>query len=238
MIDLSRKPLPNRPIQRRTWNAMPVSRFGEMCWSSGDSRLQFMYRGDVFKRTEDAMLCVILLFAALEACTPSPQDAAMRNPSPVSRSNAQGSVAARGEDGGLVVPDAIGQGAEQGGQAAQGPRPQPVSAAENPAPAPLADSLAEAQGRRTLSTAFVRVGPDGHLTVELRNGRVLVLRNTVMHRREYCGMQVLGGPAGVKYCGGYADIAAARPGGAPVAMGPDLAVHNPAEAYGGPAKRD
>jgi hypothetical protein len=58
------------------------------------------------------------------------------------------------------------------------------------------------------------VGPDGHLTVELRSGRVLVLRDVVMRSGDYCGVQVLGGPAGARYCGGYADVAAARPGGA------------------------
>lgn len=83
------------------------------------------------------------------------------------------------------------------------------------APAPLADSPAEAQGRRTLSTAFVRVGPDGHLTVELHNGHVLVLRDVVMRPRDYCGVQVAGDRARAKYCGGYAEVAAARPGGGP-----------------------
>jgi hypothetical protein len=66
-----------------------------------------------------------------------------------------------------------------------------------------------------LSTAFVMVGPDGHLTVELRTGHVLVLRDVVMRPKDYCGVQVLGGPAGKRYCGGYAEVAAARPGGAP-----------------------
>jgi hypothetical protein len=66
-----------------------------------------------------------------------------------------------------------------------------------------------------LSTAFVRIGPDGHLTVERRDGRVLVLRDVVMRRKDYCGVQVLGASAGAKYCGGYAEVAAARPGGAP-----------------------
>jgi hypothetical protein len=101
------------------------------------------------------------------------------------------------------------------GSAAQGPIPESVSAAGNPAPAPPADSPAAAIGRRTLSTAYVRVGPDGHLTVELQGGRVLVLRDVVLRRKDYCGVQVLGGPAGAKYCGGYAEVAAARPGGAP-----------------------
>ena len=108
-----------------------------------------------------------------------------------------------------------------------GPIPEPVSAAENPVPARPADSPAEARGRRTLSTAFVRVGPDGLLTVELRNGRVLVLRGVVMRPRDYCGVQVVGGPAGARYCGGYAEVAAARPGGAPPPEEPDLAAPNP-----------
>jgi hypothetical protein len=97
------------------------------------------------------------------------------------------------------------------------------------------DSAAEAQGRRTLSTAFVMVGPDGHLTVELHGGRVLALRNVVMRPKDYCGVQVLGGP-GAKYCGGYADVAAARPGGATISEQPDLAAPNPVKAPGSPGK--
>jgi hypothetical protein len=79
---------------------------------------------------------------------------------------------------------------------------------------PLADSPQEALGRRILSTAFVRVGPDGHLTVELHDGRVLVLRDVVMGPKDYCGAHVAGGSAPVRYCGGYAEVAVARPGGA------------------------
>jgi hypothetical protein len=118
----------------------------------------------------------------------------------------------------------------------QGPIPEPVSAAENPAPARRADSPAEAQGRLTLSTAFVRVGPDGHLTVELRDGRAIVLRDVVMRPRDYCGVQVLGGSAGTRYCGGYGDVAAARPGGAPVLDEPNQAVLNPVEARRSPSE--
>ena len=92
---------------------------------------------------------------------------------------------------------------------------QPVENAENPLPSTLKDTPAEAVGRRTLSTAFVRVGPDGLLTVQLKNGNVLVLRNVSMRPKDYCGEQVLGGPAGKKYCGGYADVASARPGNWP-----------------------
>lgn len=104
----------------------------------------------------------------LAACTPSPQKAAM--------------------------PD---------------PTPEPKIATDKP----LADSPAGALGRRTLSTAFVRVGADGHLTVELRDGRILVLRNVVMNASNYCGDQVSGGSVRGKYCGGYGDVATARPGG-------------------------
>jgi len=78
---------------------------------------------------------------------------------------------------------------------------------------PLADSPTEARGRLILSTAFVRLDPGGHLTVELHDGRVLALRDVVMRARDYCGVQVGGDPARAKYCGGYAEVAAARPGG-------------------------
>ena len=109
--------------------------------------------------------------------------------------------------------------------------PGPVPAAANSAAAPRSDSPAEAEGRRTLSTAFVMVGPDGHLTVELRDGRVLVLRDVVMRPRDYCGVQVLG-TGGKKYCGGYGDVAASRPGGGPNPGAPDPATLDPA----GPAR--
>ena len=115
----------------------------------------------------------------------------MRSQSPAQGTTAQGSGTSGPTEGSI--------GDQH--RAARGPVPELVSAAENRAPARLADSPAEAEGRRILSTAFVRVGPDGHLTVELRNGRVLVLRNVVMHPKDYCGVQVLGGPAGARYCG-------------------------------------
>lgn len=102
-------------------------------------------------------------------------------------------------------------GAVSGADAQGSSRSGPARAASGP----LTDSPAEALGRRILSTAFVRVGPDRHLTVELHGGRVLVLRDVVMRPRDYCGVQVAGDPARTKYCGGYAEVAAARPGGAP-----------------------
>ena len=75
------------------------------------------------------------------------------------------------------------------------------------------DSPAEARGRRTLSTAFVQVGPDGYLTVALHGGQELVLRNDVMRAKDYCGVRAAGPTAGKTYCGGYANVASARAGG-------------------------
>ena len=89
-----------------------------------------------------------------------------------------------------------------------------------------------------MSTAFVRVGPDGHLTVELRNGREMVLRDVVMRPRDYCGVQVLGGSAGKRYCGGYGDVAAARPGGGPNPGAPDPATLKGVELGRTPTKRE
>jgi hypothetical protein len=77
-----------------------------------------------------------------------------------------------------------------------------------------------------LSTAFVRVGPDGYLTVELRDGQEMVLRNVVMGPREYCG-QVLGASGKARYCGGYGEVSAARPGGGPNPGTPDPRTLNP-----------
>lgn len=162
------------------------------------------------------MVRILLPFAAaLAACTPSPQETAMHSPSGDPGTTAQGSSVAGSEGQASGAPNPTRRGTGEEGRAARGPIPEPVSAAENPLPAPSADSPAEAQGRRTLSTAFVMVGPDGRLTVVLRNGRVLVLRDVVMRPKDYCGVQVLGGGADVQYCGGYVEVAAARAGVAP-----------------------
>lgn len=132
------------------------------------------------------MLRILLLAATSAGCTSSPQETVMRRTDP------------------------------DPAAAAPGPIPAPVSAAANPAPAPVLppDSPAEARGRKILSTAFVMAGPDGRLSVELRDGRVLVLRDVTMHARDYRGTGVAGLPSGARYRGGYADVAAARPGGA------------------------
>lgn len=152
----------------------------------------------------------IPISSMLIACAPSPQKAAMPNPSQFS-----GTIVESSSGGGVGNPESAGMGLT----------PEPEAVAKKSAPGRRADSPAEGQGRLILSTAFVRVGPGGHLTVELRNGRVLALRDVVMRPRDYCGVQVAGGPA--QYCGGYAEVAAARPGGA-------QAVSNAVEPAPGP----
>jgi hypothetical protein len=110
------------------------------------------------------------------------------------------------------VPGTAGS-ASSSSAAKVGPGAQPVSAAENPLPPPAnTDSPADAQGRRILSTAFVRVGPDGLLTVSLRDGSSMVLRDVKMGAREYCGLSQSGGKPGTNFCGRYADVAEAKPG--------------------------
>jgi hypothetical protein len=160
----------------------------------------------------------------------------MRNPGPVPETAARESRETNTEGHGSAAPSPTGRGAGERAQATQGSLPEPVSAAENPAQAPRADSPAEAEGRRTLSTAFVRMGADGHLTVELRNGRAMVLRDVVMRPRDYCGVRGPGGSAGTRYCGGYGDIAAARPGGMPAPDAPNPVALNPVEPERGPFK--
>lgn len=152
------------------------------------------------------MLRLLLPLSLLAACTPSPRKTVMPSPSPIS-ATAQGPDEAAPQERGPPLPDA----------AAPGPMPAPVSAAGIAAPAPPKDSAAAALGRRTLSTAFVRVGPDGHLTIDLQDGRALVLRDVVMGPKKYCGVEL----SGKRHCGGYAEVAAARPGGAAAAGQPE-----------------
>lgn len=155
-----------------------------------------------------AMSCLALpVAAALAACTPSSEEAAMRR-----------STAAPER----VNPAAGGAGPDTGSPVAPPAPVMPPPASPSPADLPAA-----AAGRRTLSTAFVRVGPDGHLTVGLRDGRVLVLRDVVMGPQRYCGRIVPGTKPGARFCGGYAEVAAARPGGGPPAVEPVPAVADP-----------
>lgn len=185
------------------------------------------------------MLCILLpCIAAFVAWNPPPKEAAMRNHRPVPETAARASRETNTQGHGPAAPSPTGRGAGDRAQAHQGSLPEPVFAAEEPAPAPRADSPAEAQGRRTLSTAFVRVGPGEHLTVDLRDGRAMVLRDVVMRPRDYCGVQVLGASAGTRYCGGYGDIAAARPGGAPAPDGQNPAVLDTVEPGRSPSERE
>lgn len=163
------------------------------------------------------MLATLLpMVAALAACTPSAQESAMHNPGRDSGNTDQGSSTTGSQTPDTAAPNSPAQVTRDQDRAAVGPSPAPVSAAENPLPAGPADSPLAAQGRRTLSTAFVQVGPDGLLTVQLRDGRILLLRNVVMRPNDYCGAQASGSSAGKQYCGGYADVAEARPNGAPL----------------------
>jgi hypothetical protein len=66
------------------------------------------------------------------------------------------------------------------------------------------------------------------VTIELRDGSSIVLRDLAMGARDYCGTLVLGGSAGKRYCGGYGEVAAARPGGGPAPGAIDPATLNPA----------
>jgi hypothetical protein len=135
------------------------------------------------------------LSAALAACAPPPQEALVPGP---------GTTADRRAPAQLT--------------AAQAPVPKPVSAATNTHPGPLIDSDAEAHGRRIVSTAFVRISPDGQLFVELRDARVLVLRDVTMGATEFCGMQAaddVQGTTGKRQCHGYAEVVAARSGDTP-----------------------
>jgi len=82
----------------------------------------------------------------------------------------------------------------------------------------------EERGRHILSTAFVRIGPGGYLTVEERDGRQLILRDVTMHTKAYCGRLVSSaGAADRSHCGKYANVVAARPGSGTVNVpGPDM----------------
>lgn len=103
------------------------------------------------------------------------------------------------------------------------PMPQPVSVIDNPYPDTAASPSAKpdadtdtdmaAQGRRTVSTAFVRLGPGGHLLLVLRNGSDAVLSGVTMEQRAVCGVAVassLDGRLGKRQCYKYAEIANAR----------------------------
>ena len=160
---------------------------------------------DIVRRQLAASI-VFSLALQLAACTPSPQKVVMPDPS-----NTTQNPSANGPEqpAPAIIP--------------------PVAVPKPTGPGPMTDTPAEALGRRTLSTAFVMVGPDGHLTVELLDGRVIVLRDVVMGPNDYCGVQVA---ARTSYCGGYSEVAAARPGGGEQ---PDSDVSNTGEPTRPPA---
>lgn len=117
---------------------------------------------------------------------------------------------------GLPVPGTtpLGQGADFATPAAQGPSTVPIPATADsiaPSSARPADKISEDRGRRIFSTAFVRIGPGGHLSVRHHDGRELVLRDVTMRAKVFCGRQMSGEAMGKIYCGNYADVAAAQP---------------------------
>lgn len=153
---------------------------------------------------------VFSLALSLTACTPSPQKVVMPDPNNTTQNpNANGPT----QPAPATIP--------------------PVTVTKPIGSGPMTDTPKEALGRRTLSTAFVMVGADGHLTVELLDGRIIVLRDVVMGPKDYCGVQVAGDSARTKYCGGYAEVAAARPGGGEQ---PDSEVSSAGEPAPGPVK--
>lgn len=67
-----------------------------------------------------------------------------------------------------------------------------------------------ATGRRMISTAFVQLGPGDALVVTELSGRDVILRNVVMNAGDYCGTRIDVGASEKRFCGRYAEVAAAR----------------------------
>lgn len=155
------------------------------------------------------MRAFIAAAAVVVGCSPNAQDTALPNPTMVSE---------------LPI--------EPGSAANSATGPQTTSTA------PHRDTPAQAVGRRILSTAFVMVGPDRYLTVEQRDGRMLALRDVVMRAPDYCGVITRNDQLGTKFCGDYADVVSARPGGGPDASPHDLTAPSPAQPSSDPAVRD
>lgn len=158
-----------------------------------------------------------IVSAALTACAPTPQNNG-RASDPAERATI--AAITNGTAGDATVTAAT-----------SAPMSEPGSVAEKLYPGTSAtasgDADADAQGRRTVSTAFVRLGPGGHLLVTMRNGRELALRDVTMEERALCGVPVVGGRgerpdigdrsdagerpyAGERQCYRYAGVAAAR----------------------------
>jgi hypothetical protein len=217
--------VPSNPVECSLGRNRQVSADLTEVLSSSDSVSNFPYLAKVFKSRESATVIVLPIFAAaLAACTPSSQDNTLPNSGPAPGHTVKGFSRAASEVQGSNVSRPAARGAGGSQSAAPGPISEPVSMTANAAAAKLTDSPAAARGRRTLSTAFVRVGPDGRLTLELADGGVLVLRDVVMRPKDYCGLRIVDGSATKQFCGKYGEIEKAWPSGAPVADGADQAV--------------
>lgn len=81
-------------------------------------------------------------------------------------------------------------------------------------PTKSTDGVYEEQGRRILSTAFVRIGPDGRLLVRERDGRQFLLHDVTMQAKSYCGRLVSGSKSDERHCGKYRNVVAVRSGDA------------------------
>lgn len=167
------------------------------------------------------MIRTLVLAACLPAmaaaCAPSPLEPTVMN----SRPTAAGPHAAP------VPGDTARPGA-----AAVAPPYVDLNTAKEPA-RPLPEVVDFNRGRQLFSTAFVLMGPDRRLTVELRDRRVLVLENPLANPGDFCGA-VVAGPGlarGSKFCAGYAEVVAARPGalGGALSEGPRGPSDNPVE---------
>lgn len=77
-----------------------------------------------------------------------------------------------------------------------------------------------ARGRQIVSTAFVRLGPDGLMELETRDGRRMVLRGVTMTPHTVCGITVARGTTGKRRCIDYAQVTQARPADPPVHIDP------------------
>lgn len=103
--------------------------------------------------------------------------------------------------------------------AQQGPILEPVSAAENLHPASVAASRlnddAASRGRRIVSTAFVQLGPDARMRLEMRDGGVLMLQGVTMEPHTVCGVTNARGGAAKRRCINYSQVTQARPADPP-----------------------
>ena len=160
------------------------------------------------------MLRILVIIAfPLAACAPAPQKDAMPNSIEIPDGASPGSSEPSPPEN---ISDNSGSSARVARDAPkQLPIPSPLSVAASTQPAnnKPADTSAEAVGRKIVSTAFVRLGPGEYLTVELRNGQTVVLRDVTMRPGDFCGVQIAGGQGKAKFCGQYGEVVAARPGG-------------------------